>query len=257
MGGKSSEGQRVITPGHSILIYGDSGIGKSTDVANAFRKAAWILTEPGGLDPATRCLEYEPHPVYELFDVKQPEKEFNTLLNSTIIPKAESGEIRVVVLDTASEIADRIITSWIDKGMDTRQAYGKIVGEVLTPIRRLISLTPQGVWFICICHEIGPEKEEKTGNLLRGGPLMPGKRLPRQLPPKFNLVLRAAVSSDIGEETRVYRCNPTDPHFIMKDREGVVPREMPMELAPIVFRLLHPGQEPPEGLFTKQLRHYY
>ena len=86
------------------------------------------------------------------------------------------------------------------------------------------------------------------------------------MPPKFDIVLRAAYKTegDVGsfeglgneeEETdpRVYYCNPADPDFIMKDRFGVCKKEQPMDLAAIVYRIIT-GRKPPEGLTRKQLK---
>ena len=239
--------------GHSILVYGASGIGKSTDVLYTFRKAAWLLTEPGGLIPAAECIGFDPHPVYELFDVDNPERELVDVINKDIIPMAQQGQISSVVLDTGSEWADRMMTKLMSSVRDPRQAYGGIVGSVLTPLRRLINLKQYGVWVICICHETGPALDSDTKMRLRGGPLLPGKNLPRSFPPKFDLALRATVDQGLGEATRIYQCDPLDPDYITKQRGNAAPKKGPMELGPIVWRISRPGQPVPPEMLSKKL----
>lgn len=242
-----------MSVGVSILIYGDSGIGKSTDVAYVYRRAVWLLTEPGGLVPAEQCIGHVPEHVCPLYDIDNPDRELRDVVENHVVPLACAGKISSVVLDTGSELADRMVAAWKARKMDVRQVFGRINDEFLTAIRRLINLKELGLDIVCICHEIGPERDD-DGNLLRGGPLMPGKKLPRTLPPKFDIVLRAAISVDIGNKGRVYCCDPLDPSYIMKDRWGVTGAVQPMELAPIIYRIKNPGKEPPEDLLTKQLR---
>lgn len=236
--------------GVSILIYGQSGIGKSTDVGYALRKAAWLQTEPGGLIPVVRCVGYTPQNVITLFDAVNPERELRNAVD-TVLNKARSGHVSTIVLDTGSEITERMVGSYMKKNADGRMAYGKLMINVIEIVQKVIAA---GVWFVCICHELPPEVDERTGNKLRGGPLFPGKKLPRSMPPKFDLVLRATTDKKVGSQAkRVYRCDPLDGDYIMKDRFGVTREVQPMELAPIVFRILHPGKEVPPALLEKKL----
>ena len=173
-------------------------------------------------------------------------------INEIVVPKAKAGEISSVVLDTGSEVAARMEGAFDKQFKDGRQVYQALSSTFVELIDTVIKL---GIWFVMICHETPPEMD-KTGQKLRGGPLMPGKKLPRRLPPKFDLVLRAAAKADSlgGEAKRVYECNPLSGDYIMKDRFGVTLKEQPMELAPIVFRIMNPGQPVPQELLQKQLK---
>ena len=237
--------------GVSILIYGESGIGKSTDVGYALRKAAWLLTEPGGLIPVIRCIGYTPSIIHTLFDSKDPEGELRRAINREILPGIHSGEIRTVVLDTGSEIASRMEGAFGRRFTHGQQVYREIA-DVFVDIINI--LTTQGIWFVMICHEVPPELD-KLGKKLRGGPLLPGKKLPRRVPPKFDMVLRATVKEGalVEDHERIYECNPLVMDYITKDRFGVTLPEQPMELAPIIWRIKNPGTPVPEQLLSKKL----
>ena len=87
--------------------------------------------------------------------------------------------------------------------------------------------------------------------------MLPGRRLPRALPPKFDIVLRADIDdSGLDGSERVYRCDPLDANWIMKDRLAVTEDVQPMELAPLVYRIKHPGKPVPEQLFEKKLKRF-
>jgi hypothetical protein len=237
----------------SILLYGESGIGKTTDVGYVFRKAVWLQTEPGGLHPVLRSVGYTPDRIVEIFDIERPDKELEEGIAYALALKKEKL-VTSVVLDTGSEIADRMLVMYLKKFRDPRQAYTAIQHDFTTSIRRLVGA---GLWFIMICHEIAPEVDTKTGAKLRGGPMLPGRRLPRALPPKFDIVLRADIDdSGLDGSTRVYRCNPLDANWIMKDRLAVTEDVQPMELAPLVYRIKYPGKPVPAQLFVKRLKRF-
>jgi len=225
----------------------------TTDVAWTFRKAAWLQTEPGGLIPVARAIGYTPPLVITLFDDVNPRAELMRARDQAV-ELVKEKKVTSIVLDTGSEIADRMVQAASKRYTNKMQVYGEIYVEFNDIIRTFVALTETyGLWFICICHDIGPVVDEKTRQRLRGGPLLPGTKLPRAIPPKFDMVLRAAVHDDLTERRRVYLCDPMDPDYIMKDRFGVAGDIQPMELKPLIFKILHPNDPVPEEARTKQL----
>ena len=86
--------------------------------------------------------------------------------------------------------------------------------------------------------------------------MLPGTKLPRSIPPQFDMVLYADVEDDgMGSRRRVYRCDQLDPDYIMKDRFLVTKDVQPMELAPLVFKIRKPMLPIPESIREKKLNH--
>ncbi len=202
----------------------------------------------------TRAIGYTPPLVITLFDDVNPRAELMKARDQAV-ELVKKKEVSTIVLDTGSEIADRMVHAASKRYANKMQVYGEVYVEFTDVIRTFVALTETyGLWFVCICHDIGPVVDDKTRLRLRGGPLLPGTKLPRAIPPKFDLVLRADVEDDLTERKRVYRCDPMDRDYIMKDRFGVTQDVQPMELKPLIFKIMYPDLEVPEGIRTKQLK---
>jgi hypothetical protein len=232
----------------SILIYGDPKIGKTTDVAATFRNACWIETEPGGLTPVARALGYEPGHVIYVLGADRPLAEMKAAL-ATAAGLAQSGEVNCVVIDTLSTWAERLIKSLTDSHKDGRQAYGALSSDVPGIVDELLELP---CWKVVIAH-MAPPEQDTAGVPLRGGPCLPGKKLTRSLPRKFDLVLRADIQDDLGDSRRAYSCDPTNRQWISGDRFGVTLPSQDMELRPLVYRIVTNNEEPPEEWQRKVL----
>jgi hypothetical protein len=186
---------------------------------------------------------------YELTDIVNPYVEVVKHLQTRVLPRVRSGQIRAVIFDTGSEFADRLLSVELDKisSSDKRRAYTPTY-QMFTTVMRMILLS--GAWVVMTCHEKRGDPDEDR----RGGPLLPG-RLVESIPSQFSLILRATVKDTIQGRQRVYLCDPLDPDWIMGDRYGACYEEQPMELRAIMWRIGHPGEEmPAEMLAGKPIR---
>jgi hypothetical protein len=225
--------------GNSILIYGRSKLGKTVDTAYAFQRAFWILTEPGALVSVPACLGYMPKHKIEILDISSPYMEAKGAIEKHVLPGIKSGAISSVVIDTASELTDRMLGAELERVKDPRQAYQSVTNNFKRLIRMILK---EKAWVIAICHESAPSTDD-SGAFHPGGPLFPGKGLIQSVPSLFDTILRA----DVEMGRRVYRCDPLSPLWRMGDRSNVTTSVQPMELAVLVFKMLHPGQVPPPG----------
>lgn len=221
----------------SVLIYGPSGVGKTVAVCKTFRRSVVLLTEFDGLASVQTLCGFTPSHVVELFSVDAPFEQIEKAILTVVEPLAKKKEISSVVIDSITEVSDRILGVMMarTKGDSTPTgnamiAYPEVGRETMKIVRRLQGM---GLWVVCTALE----QEPKIGidkKLRRGGPLLPGK-LVEQLPGQFSLCLRAAVAPN---KTRVLLCDQLDPVWIMKDRYNVCEVEQPLDLGPIMSKVM-------------------
>jgi len=234
---------------------GRTKIGKTTTVAYAFRNAAWITTERGGLIPVKRCLGFVPSFVWTQYSEDNPLGEFESILEKEVIPRARKGIIKTLVIDTLTTFTERLVAQLKDenKAMHGLYAFGLLQDTVFALIDQLRNL---GIWVVLITHVKPPQIDAKTGVKSMGGPEFPGKALTRSLPARMDLVLMADAEQPKisgGSARRIIRCDPLDPDYLMGDRFGVTQRVQDMNLAPIIWRIKRPGQPVLEELETMKL----
>ena len=225
----------------SVLIYGPTKIGKTLDLCHAFKTKSKqpfvLLSEPDGLSSIAANLGWMPDH-HELKDLRNPFVEANQVLDKRVLPIARSKRYSAIILDTGSELASRFLDAHAEFKTDNPlKLYPIISRQFRTIIRKVLT---SGLWCCMICHEQEPRDNELSG-FRRGGPKLPGS-LVEEVPSMFSLILRAGLSvSDDGDSyNRVYRCDPLSPRWVMGDRYSVAAEEQPMDLRPLIFRLLNP-----------------
>lgn len=238
----ASKERTFITDGYVVTH-------NTTDVAATFTKAFWIETEEGGLTPVPRALGYTPEHTAMVTDPSNPMAGMQAAL-VIATQKAHAGEVTGVIIDTLSTWAERLVKHRLTEALDARQAYGALTTDLPEMLDSFLALP---VWTVVIAHAAPPETEEKTGAFLRGGPCLPGKKLTRSIPRKFDLVLHADIEEGVGSARRVYRCDPTVRRWITGDRFGVTIPVQEMELKPLLYRILTGNEEPPEEWQRKVL----
>ena len=189
-----------------VLTYGQSGVGKSTDMGYSF-PTALFLAAPGALTSIQSVCGYTPDNV-----------NIETIEQATEVIKAagSTGKYKTVVIDDFSFMAEQTFSKL--------EASGKYKGFALWNKMRDIALDFRdksryaGVNVIVNCWE-NPPKTKENGQAVRGGPQLSGK-LPESLPALCDVVLRAAQEKRRKPWPAVYRCT-LDPAFVMKDRFNV------------------------------------
>lgn len=200
------------------LTYGPSGVGKSTDAGFSFPRALF-LAAPGALHSVEHTCGYTPT------SAMVPNIE-----GVTEILKDVSKRFDTVVIDDFSFMAEQTFV-----GLEKKFQGFKLWGELRDVVMRFRDESRYaGVNVVLTCWE-GPPKVKPNGAKIRGGPMLSGN-LPEQIPALCDIVLRASSEPARKPWPTVYRCNPADPNWVMKDRFDVAPHAnpAPMNLAELL-----------------------
>lgn len=199
----------------AAIIWGVSGVGKTTLASTASGIKLWVLFDPDGLSSLMSRIalrddilladftSMEPNAV-DRFRSQDPLKLGQTL--------KDNPQIETIVIDSVStfnEIALKwavMNTNGANEEAPTLPGYGKrnvYTANMVYNILRITTLYNRNV--ILICHEDSPQKDELTGRTFVS--IMIGGGLQAQLPIKFSEVWRL---SDTGKSRIIeVRQNPT------------------------------------------------
>lgn len=209
----------------SVLIFGDSGLGKTVAVNRALGpKAYWLCAERNALAPCTDPV-LNPHGRLPDFDhclsTEKPMEEATHCVQK-VVPHLQSGKYRAVVIDTLTTLAGREMHR-IHTVERIKDDYGKASSALDERIMRLVhTVLAQNAVVVCIAHPREPTTIE--GRPKKGGAQLPGKGA-ISLPQQFDMVLRFKVGMDQdGNKKRVLHVDPLDTLWTTKDRYSVLPR---------------------------------
>ena len=209
-----------------IIVYGGSGVGKTTLIASLLGKLLILSSESGLLSLAGADLDAD---VVEV--------------NSIDALRAVYAELRNgdhgydwVILDSVSEIAEVVLSAEKVKTKDPRQAYGALQDEMIKIMRAFRDLAC-GVYFSAKLHT---NKDEATGRVSYGIG-MPGSKLGEGIPYLFDEVFRMIViDEDDGRGGKVaarYLLTSTDGKSVAKDRSGRLDTLEVADLGAIVAKI--------------------
>ena len=209
-----------------IIVYGGSGVGKTTLIASLQGKLLILSSESGLLSLAGADLDAD---VVEV--------------NSIDALRAVYAELRNgdhgydwVILDSVSEIAEVVLSAEKAKTKDPRQAYGALQDEMIKIMRAFRDLAC-GVYFSAKLHV---NKDEATGRVSYGIG-MPGSKLGEGIPYLFDEVFRMIViDEDDGRGGKVanrYLLTSTDGKSVAKDRSGRLDTLEVADLGAIVAKI--------------------
>lgn len=218
-----------------VTTYGNSGIGKTTDMGYSF-PTALFLAAPGALESVKSTCGYTP-----------TEHFVRTIPEATEVIKlvGQSSKYDTVVIDDFSFMAEQTFAALEASGFRNFKLWGKL-REVTIEFRDVSRYC--GVNVVLNAWEQGP-KTKDNGQYIMGGPMLSG-RLPEQIPALSDLVLRAVYEEKRKPWPGAYRCWP-NPSYVMKDRFNVAYRidPCPMNLGELLrasgkdIRRLWPEQE--------------
>lgn len=208
---KTTKGAHV--DGVKLLVYGGSGVGKTTLISTAENPI--IISSESGL---LALADYD-IPVIEINSIKDLEEAYKHV--------ATSEEYDTICLDSISDIAETVLAEYKGQFSDGRQAYGKLGDTMNKIIRDFRDLKGKHVYFTA-----------KEGKLELNGvtavqPSMPGQTLTTNLPYYFDAVLRLEANKK-GE--RVLHTASTFTQ-VCKDRSGKLDKTEQPNLAQLINKL--------------------
>lgn len=212
--------------GIKAVVYGPAGAGKTTLCATL--PSPVILSAEAGLLSLRKA--NLPFIVVESFDALV--EAYNWVMKS-----AEAKQFQTICLDSVTEIAEVILCDLKTKNKDPRKAYGEVQDQMLSLLRDFRDLKEKNVYFSAKQDKI---KDDSTGAIFFG-PMMPGSKLPQQLPYFFDEVFQLQVFTDpqTKTETRALRTK-RDHQYEAKDRSGTLDLWEPADLG-YVFEKIRKG----------------
>lgn len=218
--------KEVASNGIKMLVYGDSGIGK-TVLSATLPGVVMISVESGPLSLQESNLRkiYPqmpfvcPVPMIKIRDINGLTEAYDWLSRSN-----EARGFESVAIDSISEIGEVVLNNAKRQVKDPRQAYGELIEKMETVIRAFRDLPGKHVY---MSAKIEPIKDEMSG-IVRYGPSMPGSKLGPKLPYFFDFVFKMGTNKDAqGRDFRFLQTN-SDLQNVCKDRSGKLdPMEFP------------------------------
>ena len=212
-----------------ILIYGESGVGKTTLVGSLPGRVLILSAEAGLLSLAYAAADdrFDVVEVASINDVREAYK---------ILRAPGHGGYSWVVLDSISEISEVVLAAAKKAAPDPRQAYGAILDEIPALVRSFRDLPGIGVLVVAKAAKV---KDEISGRILVG-PSAPGSKLGDMLPYLFDEVFRLVVVDEVedGQKVPVRRLQTSgDAKAVAKDRSGALDALEVADLGAVVEKI--------------------
>jgi phage nucleotide-binding protein len=211
----------VNSIGVKIVVYGDSGAGKTSLIPTLPGKVLILSAESGLLS----IQDYDAD-VIEVSSV-------DDVRDAYVFLKEGNHDYAWVALDSFSEICEVLLSEEKKKTKDPRQAYGAVI-ETGTALARAFRDLPLGVYFSAKAEKV---KDDATGRV-SASIAMPGAKLGAALPYLFDEVfyLFSATDKESGEVERWLQTTG-DQRAVAKDRSGKLDQYEPADLSAIISKI--------------------
>ncbi len=201
-----------------ICIYGQSGIGKTTDMGFAFPKGVFVASEGATKSIVSTC-GYKPREVTAetIDDV------------TAIVDRMISGEIegKELVVDDFSYIIENSVMD-LSKQFTGWDIFSQLKNRIFEFRRKARS---SGITTALNCWLKSP-KTLDDGTIIRGCPKLPSD-YGEAIPAMCDLVLRGDVYRKHKPHPYAYYCD-SNAHWVGKDRDNGTPSPAPMNLGEIL-----------------------
>lgn len=178
----------VHTNGFKVLVYGDSGVGKTT-LIKTLPKPVIISAESGLMSLKDMDIPY-----YEITSLNDLYEAYQACVDS---------DFESIALDSISEIAEVVLSYEKKQTKDGRQAYGAMNDKLADLIRAFRDIKGKNVYMSAKLEKA----QDEMGRVLYS-PSMPGKTLTQNLPYYFDLVF--ALRAEKDEDGNIQRALQTD-----------------------------------------------
>lgn len=220
--------QEIADSGVKLIVYGESGMGKTMLVATLPRPLL-ISAESGLLSLSRKNIErvfgvgtegitYD-IPVIKVTSIQDVEQAYQWAINPANNPVDAEGrrQFESIALDSLTEIAEQCLNNAKRTVKDPRQAYGELIEKMQTLVRAFRDIAGLNVY---MSAKMSRNKDEMTG-ITAYGPSMPGQKLGPELPYFFDEVFKLCVGKD-QQTQKDFRYLQTGPDMqnVCKDRSG-------------------------------------
>lgn len=222
--------------GVKMLVYAEAGVGK-TMLAMTLPRPLIISAEKGllSITPENVDRVFGPMglpyvnaaPVIEVSSIQ----DINDAYAVCTHPEYQ-GNFDSIVIDSISEIAEKLLAEIKPTYKDPRKAYIDMFDQMLEVIRRFRDVSGKHVYMTA---KIGKNKDEMSGQTYLG-PSTPGTKLSEQLPFMFDEVFRYCI---MQTEQGIVRMLQTQPGLSdsAKDRSGKLAQYEPGHLGYIINKI--------------------
>ena len=211
--------------GLKVLVYGESGAGKTRLITTTGQPTVVISAEAGLL--SIRDSDVSVIEVGSIEDVREA---------WSFLSSEEGSRFKWVCLDSISEIAEVVLADEKRNEKDPRRAYGAMSEQMVELVKAFRDLPGRNVY---VSAKLDKVKDEITGGLMYG-PSAPGQQLGKALPYLFDEVWMLRVERDAEGNLTRWLQTSGDNQRIAKDRSGALEMFESPDLAAIVAKIFEP-----------------